>query len=100
MRRMSSRSSNGGYPAAGADSGLPADWAVVSEGDQSAHIPTTIPVLPVREVVVLPGTVTPLVFGREKSLRALRRARGEDALALLVAQREPEEPLKYVKNHQ
>ncbi len=91
MRRMSSGSPNGAFSASGADAGLPADWAVVSEGEQASGLPSPIPVLPVREVVVLPGTVTPLVFGREKSLRALRRARGEDALALLVAQREPEE---------
>ncbi len=50
-----------------------------------------IPVLPVRDVVVFPGTVTPLIFGRERSLRALRRARSEDALGLLVAQRDPDE---------
>ncbi|MGI5819584.1 MAG: endopeptidase La [Armatimonadota bacterium] len=51
----------------------------------------SIPVLPVRDVVVFPGTVTPLIFGRERSLRALRRARSEDALGLLVAQRDPDE---------
>ncbi len=52
--------------------------------------PVVLPVLPVRDVVVFPNTVIPLIFGRQRSLRALRRARSEDALALFVAQREPE----------
>ncbi len=50
-----------------------------------------LPVLPVRDVVVFPNTVLSLIFGRERSLRALRRARSEDALALFVAQRNPDD---------
>jgi ATP-dependent Lon protease len=73
------------------DPSPPADWVEVSDRETSAGGPVSIPVLPVRDVVVFPGTVTPLIFGRERSLRALRRARSEDALGLLVAQRDPDE---------
>ncbi|MFP4250664.1 MAG: endopeptidase La [Armatimonadota bacterium] len=73
------------------DPGPPADWLANPGEQQSGAGPTVIPVLPVRDVVVFPGTVTPLIFGRERSLRALRRARSEDALGLLVAQRDPEQ---------
>jgi len=79
------------HPPATNDAAPPADWAVLPDDAPVARMPVIIPVLPVRDVVVFPGTVTPLVFGRERSLRALRRARGEDALALLIAQRDPEE---------
>ena len=78
-------------PSAVSDPSPPADWVEVSDTESSTAGPVTIPVLPVRDVVVFPGTVTPLIFGRERSLRALRRARSEDALGLLVAQRDPDE---------
>ena len=73
------------------DPAPPADWIAAPTEQQAGTGPVEIPVLPVRDVVVFPGTVTPLIFGRERSLRALRRARSEDALGLLVAQRDPEE---------
>ncbi|MBD3292839.1 MAG: endopeptidase La, partial [Armatimonadia bacterium] len=73
------------------DPSPPEDWIAHPNAHQDGMGPVEIPVLPVRDVVVFPGTVTPLIFGRERSLRALRRARGEDALGLLVAQRDPEE---------
>lgn len=61
------------------------------EPEPEPRAPVHLPVLPVRDVVVFPETVVPLIFGRERSLRALRRARAEDALGLFVAQRDPEE---------
>ncbi|MEA3401912.1 MAG: endopeptidase La [Armatimonadota bacterium] len=66
-----------------------ADW-VARPVEAEAAGGASLPVLPVRDVVVFPSTVIPLIFGRERSLRALRRARSEDAMALLVAQRDPE----------
>ncbi len=68
----------------------PTDWVAQSREDTIEAEAQSLPVLPIRDVVVFPGTVMPLVFGRERSLRALRRSRSEDALALLVAQRDPE----------
>jgi ATP-dependent Lon protease len=49
-----------------------------------------IPVLPLRDVVVFPYVVMPLLVGRATSLAALDAANEEDRLVLLVAQREPE----------
>ncbi len=68
----------------------PTDWVLQSHDEGPASDRVCVPVLPVRDVVVFPGTVVPLIFGRDRSLRALRRSRSEDALALLVAQRDPE----------
>jgi len=47
----------------------------------------TIPVLPLRDVVVYPHMVIPLFVGREKSIRALDTAMQSDKRILLVAQR-------------
>ena len=47
----------------------------------------TIPVLPLRDVVVYPHMVIPLFVGREKSIRALDTAMQNDKRILLVAQR-------------
>jgi ATP-dependent Lon protease len=47
-------------------------------------------VLPLRDVVVFPYVVMPLLVGRAASLAALEAANEEDRLVLLVAQREAE----------
>jgi ATP-dependent Lon protease len=49
-----------------------------------------LPVLPLRDVVVFPYVVMPLLVGRAASLAALEAANEEDRLVLLVAQRDPE----------
>jgi len=48
---------------------------------------STIPVLPLRDVVVYPHMVIPLFVGREKSIHALEAAMEEDKQILLVAQK-------------
>ncbi|MEP6991989.1 MAG: endopeptidase La [bacterium] len=49
-----------------------------------------LPVLPLRDIVVFPYVVMPLLVGRAASLAALEAASGTDSLVLLVAQRDPE----------
>jgi len=48
---------------------------------------STIPVLPLRDVVVYPHMVIPLFVGREKSIHALEAAMENDKQILLVAQK-------------
>ncbi len=50
----------------------------------------TLPVLPLRDVVVYPHMVIPLFVGREKSMRALEAAMTDNKQILLVAQRSAE----------
>jgi ATP-dependent Lon protease len=52
--------------------------------------PERLPVLPLRDVVVFPYVVMPLLVGRAASLAALDAATEEDRLVLLVAQRDAE----------
>ncbi len=47
----------------------------------------TLPLLPLRDVVVYPHMVIPLFVGREKSIRALEFAMADDKQVLLVAQK-------------
>ncbi len=49
-----------------------------------------IPVLPLREVVIFPYVVIPLLVGRQPSLAAIEAAAETDKLILLVAQKEGE----------
>ncbi|RMG98136.1 MAG: endopeptidase La [Deltaproteobacteria bacterium] len=47
----------------------------------------TLPLLPLRELVVFPHEVVPLFVGREKSIEALERAMAADRTILLCAQK-------------
>ncbi len=48
----------------------------------------TLPLLPLRDVVVYPHMVIPLFVGREKSIVALEKAMADDKQVLLVAQKD------------
>lgn len=48
-------------------------------------------VLPLRDVVVFPGTVIPLFVGREKSVNALNEAMQQDKQIFLVTQKSPDQ---------
>ena len=48
----------------------------------------SVPLLPLRDIVVFPHMVVPLFVGREKSVRALERAMAGDRTLLLAAQRD------------
>jgi ATP-dependent Lon protease len=65
-----------------------------SSGPEGADIPEVLPLLPIRDIVVFPYMIVPLVVGREKSIRALDEALKGDRLILLTAQQagDVEEP--------
>ena len=46
----------------------------------------TIPVLPLRDIVVFPHMIVPLFVGREKSIRALEEVMGADKQIILATQ--------------
>ncbi len=57
------------------------------KGDSPITIPTKLPLLPVRDIVVFPAMVLPLAVGRDKSIKALEEAMSTHRLVFLVAQK-------------
>lgn len=57
-------------------------------------IPETLPLLPVRDIVVFPYMVLPLYVGRDQSVESVNEALAEDRLIFLACQKDPtdEEP--------
>ncbi len=61
---------------------------------RGAHIPAmtrSLPILPLRDIVVFPHRIVPLFVGREKSVAALESAMAADKELFLVAQLDPGE---------
>jgi len=67
-----------------------AEIAETKTEGQARKVPETIPLLPVRDVVIYPFMILPLFVGREKSVRAVDESLSRDRLILLVAQRDAE----------
>lgn len=61
-----------------------------SSGNMMEETDKTVPVLPLRDVVVYPHMVIPLFVGREKSIKALDAAMASNKRILLVAQQSAE----------
>ncbi|RME26866.1 MAG: endopeptidase La, partial [Candidatus Zixiibacteriota bacterium] len=59
---------------------------IVYNGEEF-DIGSHLPVVPLRDVVVFPGTVYPLLVGRKFSMRAVQEAVLADSLVLLLTQR-------------
>ena len=64
------------------------------ETDQQLQIPNELPVLPLRDIVIYPFMIVPLFVSREKSIRAVDEALGENRMILLASQKDldKEEP--------
>ena len=59
-------------------------------------IPESIPMMPVRDVVIFTDMLLPLFVGREKSVKAIDSAVKKNNFVFLVTQKDPasEDPLK------
>src|SRR5262245_36175642 len=66
----------------------------VEASDERVQIPSNLPVLPLRDIVIFPFMIVPLFVQRERSMRAIDQALAENRMIMLVAQRdlEKEEP--------
>jgi ATP-dependent Lon protease len=56
-------------------------------GNHSGALPPRLPVLPLRDVVVFPYMIFPVLVGRESSLRAVNHALEHDKVIFLAAQK-------------
>src|ERR1041385_1681353 len=64
------------------------------EADPQLQIPGELPLLPLRDIVIYPFMIVPLFVSREKSIRAVDQALGEQRMILLTCQKDldKEEP--------
>src|SRR5712671_6252671 len=64
------------------------------ESELQLQIPTDLPLLPLRDIVIYPFMIVPLFVSREKSIRAVDEALGEHRMILLTCQKDldKEEP--------
>ena len=61
--------------------------------DAIAHggeLPEALPVLPLRDMVTYPGTLTPLAVGQERSMRLIDHVLSGDRSLVMVASKDPE----------
>ena len=65
---------------------LPKSW-IPGETDRR-HV-VTVPMLPLRDIVIFPHMVVPLFIGRERSIHALEYAMGQEKYILLCTQKDP-----------
>lgn len=63
--------------------------------DEQFQIPTELPILPLRGIVVYPQTAVPLMVGQPRSIRLIDDVAGTDRIIGLVASKDPdkEEPM-------
>src|ERR1700755_3076427 len=64
------------------------------EAELQLQIPEELPLLPLRDIVISPFMIVPLFVSREKSIRAVDEALGENRMIFFVSQRDldKEEP--------
>jgi len=60
---------------------------VSGDKNEILKIPDTLPLLPVRDIILYPAMVLPLAVGREKSIRALEEAMATNRLVFVVTQK-------------
>src|SRR5271157_2982483 len=58
------------------------------EETKEAEIPDTVPVLPVRDIVIFPYMILPLFVGRDISIKAIDHALNTNRMVLLLAQKD------------
>lgn len=61
---------------------------LIEREDEIIEVPDALPVLPLRDVVIFPGMITPLLVGRSKSLASLDQAMKNDRIMLVITQRQ------------
>ncbi|UCG34281.1 MAG: endopeptidase La [Phycisphaerales bacterium] len=71
----------------GASDVVPVGGSEKAEPEAMVDVPQELPVLPIRNAVVFPGTIMPLSVSREKSKRLLDAALAGNKLVAAVAQR-------------
>src|SRR5215469_12284753 len=62
-----------------------------NEEEQTQIIPDSVPILPLRNMVLFPGTVVPLTVGRASSRKLLQESLPQSKVIGVFTQRKPEQ---------
>jgi len=62
----------------------------IKKDDETIELAEALPLLPLRDVVMFPGMVVPLMVGRRASVDALEAAMSKDRIVFMVAQKRAE----------
>lgn len=70
------------------------DKLAETDGEAEMQIPTELPVLPLRDIVIYPFMIVPLFVSRDRSIKAVDEALSQNRMILLVSQKDvdKEEP--------
>jgi len=63
--------------------------AIIDDEEGDLEIPTTLPLMPVRDIVIFTDMLLPLFIGRERSVRAIEESVEKDRLVFLATQKDP-----------
>ncbi len=63
--------------------------SILEEHEKGAEVPTTLPLLPVRDAVIFIDMVLPLFVSREKSVQAVEEAVSKEGFLFLATQKDP-----------
>ena len=63
--------------------------SIIEEDDSYDNIPTILPLLPVRDIVIFTDMLLPLFIGREKSVHAVEESVNKDRFLIVVTQKDP-----------
>lgn len=64
--------------------------SIIEEEIGDTEIPTSLPLLPVRDVVIFTDMLLPLFVGRDKSIRAVETAISQDRFLFVATQKDPD----------
>ncbi len=61
---------------------------IETKEEREVEIPTSLPILPVRDIVIFPYMILPLFVGREVSIKAIEHALASNKMVLLITQKD------------
>ena len=63
--------------------------SIIDDEDKHIDIPVSLPLMPVRDVVIFTDMLLPLFVGRKRSVRAVEEAVSRDRLLFMATQKDP-----------
>ncbi len=63
--------------------------SIIDDDDFDEDLPTSMPLMPVRDVVIFTDMLMPLFVGRDKSINAVETAVEKDSIMMLCTQKDP-----------